>query len=199
MAVDVVSFGCRLNAHEAEVIRAEATAAGLSDTVIVNTCAVTAEAVRQARQTVRRLRRERPNVRIVVTGCAAQTEPESFGAMAEVDRGLGNHDKLDPTAWRTRSPSNPPSNLSTSGGDVGSNGNIYLGGSSTKVNGNIHTDQPTSIGACPGNGVTVSGNPGMGSLVSTTPYSPSVPPMPNRPNGSPGWGSVPMGLTPSNT
>ncbi|HXW28100.1 MAG TPA: tRNA (N(6)-L-threonylcarbamoyladenosine(37)-C(2))-methylthiotransferase MtaB [Xanthobacteraceae bacterium] len=101
MAVDVVSFGCRLNAHEAEVMRAEATAAGLSDTVIVNTCAVTAEAVRQARQTVRRLRRERPNVRIVVTGCAAQTEPERFGAMAEVDRVLGNHDKLDPTAWRT--------------------------------------------------------------------------------------------------
>jgi threonylcarbamoyladenosine tRNA methylthiotransferase MtaB len=101
MAVDVVSFGCRLNAHEAEVMRAEAIAAGLSDTVIVNTCAVTAEAVRQARQTVRRLRRERPNVRIVVTGCAAQTEPERFGAMAEVDRVLGNHDKLDATAWRT--------------------------------------------------------------------------------------------------
>ena len=101
MAVDVVSFGCRLNAHEAEVMRAEAVAAGLSDTVIVNTCAVTAEAVRQARQTVRRLRRERPNVRIVVTGCAAQTEPETFGAMAEVDRVLGNHDKLDATAWRT--------------------------------------------------------------------------------------------------
>jgi len=101
MAVDVVSFGCRLNAHEAEVMRAEATAAGLSDTVIVNTCAVTAEAVRQARQTVRRLRRERPNVRIVVTGCAAQTEPDSFAAMAEVDRVLGNHDKLDPAAWRT--------------------------------------------------------------------------------------------------
>jgi len=101
MAVDVVSFGCRLNAHEAEVMRAEAVAAGLSDTVIINTCAVTAEAVRQARQTVRRLRRERPNVRIVVTGCAAQTEPETFGAMAEVDRVLGNHDKLDATAWRT--------------------------------------------------------------------------------------------------
>ena len=101
MAVDVVSFGCRLNAHEAEVMRAEASAAGLSDTVIVNTCAVTAEAVRQARQTVRRLRRERPNVRIVVTGCAAQTEPDSFAAMAEVDRVLGNHDKLDPAAWRT--------------------------------------------------------------------------------------------------
>jgi threonylcarbamoyladenosine tRNA methylthiotransferase MtaB len=101
MAVDVVSFGCRLNAHESEVMRAEATAAGLSDTVIVNTCAVTAEAVRQARQTVRRLRRERPNARIVVTGCAAQIEPERFGAMAEVDRVLGNQDKLDPTAWRT--------------------------------------------------------------------------------------------------
>jgi threonylcarbamoyladenosine tRNA methylthiotransferase MtaB len=101
MAVDVVSFGCRLNAHEAEVMRAEAIAAGLSDTVIVNTCAVTAEAVRQARQTVRRLRRERPSVRIVVTGCAAQTEPQLFGVMAEVDRVLGNHDKLDATAWRT--------------------------------------------------------------------------------------------------
>jgi threonylcarbamoyladenosine tRNA methylthiotransferase MtaB len=101
MAVDVVSFGCRLNAHESEVMRAEATAAGLRDTVIVNTCAVTAEAVRQARQTIRRLRRERPDVRIVVTGCAAQTEPERFGAMAEVDRVLGNHDKLDPAAWRT--------------------------------------------------------------------------------------------------
>jgi threonylcarbamoyladenosine tRNA methylthiotransferase MtaB len=101
MAVDIVSFGCRLNAHEAEVMRAEATAAGLPDTVIVNTCAVTAEAVRQARQTVRRLRRERPNVRIVVTGCAAQIEPERFAAMAEVDRVLGNHDKLDPAAWQT--------------------------------------------------------------------------------------------------
>jgi threonylcarbamoyladenosine tRNA methylthiotransferase MtaB len=101
MAVDVVSFGCRLNAHEAEVVRAEATAAGLSDTIIVNTCAVTAEAVRQARQTIRRLRRERPQAHIVVTGCAAQTEPERFGAMAEVDRVLGNHDKLDPNAWRT--------------------------------------------------------------------------------------------------
>jgi threonylcarbamoyladenosine tRNA methylthiotransferase MtaB len=101
MAVDVISFGCRLNAHEAEVMRSQATAAGLRDTVIVNTCAVTAEAVRQARQTIRRLRRERPNVRIVVTGCAAQTEPARFGAMAEVDRVLGNHDKLDPAAWRT--------------------------------------------------------------------------------------------------
>jgi len=74
---------------------------------------------------------------------------------------------------------NPPSNLSSAGGDVGSNGNIYVGGSSTNVNGNIHTNQPTSIGSCPGNGVTVSGHPGMGSLVSTTPYTPAVPPMPN--------------------
>src|SRR5215469_15190152 len=101
MSLDVVTFGCRLNTYESEAVRRAAGAAGLDDAVIVNTCAVTAEAVRQARQTVRRLRRERPHARIVVTGCAAQTEPGRFGAMAEVDRVLGNHDKLDPTAWRT--------------------------------------------------------------------------------------------------
>jgi len=72
MSIDVVTFGCRLNAAESEVIRHEAAAAGVSDAVVVNTCAVTAEAVRQARQTIRKLRRERPDARIVVTGCAAQ-------------------------------------------------------------------------------------------------------------------------------
>src|SRR5207247_7138673 len=78
MTVDVVTFGCRLNASESDVIRREAAAAGLADTVVVNTCAVTAEAVRQARQAIRKLARERPHARIVVTGCAAQTEPENF-------------------------------------------------------------------------------------------------------------------------
>jgi len=82
-AVDVVSFGCRLNAFESELIHERARAAGLDDVAIVNTCAVTGEAVAQARQTIRRLRRERPDRRIVVTGCAAQTRPEMFAAMME--------------------------------------------------------------------------------------------------------------------
>jgi threonylcarbamoyladenosine tRNA methylthiotransferase MtaB len=98
MGVDVVTFGCRLNTYESEVIRREASAAGL-DGVVVNTCAVTAEAVRQARQAIRRLKRERPQARIIVTGCAAQTEPAAFAAMQEVDRVLGNAEKLDPLAW----------------------------------------------------------------------------------------------------
>ena len=99
MSVDVVTFGCRLNAYESEVIRREASAAGLDQAVIVNTCAVTAEAVRQARQAIRRLKRERPERRIVVTGCAAQTEPATFAAMEEVDRVLGNAEKLKPQTW----------------------------------------------------------------------------------------------------
>jgi threonylcarbamoyladenosine tRNA methylthiotransferase MtaB len=103
MSVDVVTFGCRLNAAESEVIRREAERAGLRDTVVVNTCAVTAEAVRQARQTIRALRRERPHAKIVVTGCAAQTEPQTFAAMAEADRVLGNTEKLSADVWaRTR-------------------------------------------------------------------------------------------------
>jgi threonylcarbamoyladenosine tRNA methylthiotransferase MtaB len=100
MTVDVVTFGCRLNAYESQVMRREAETAELADTIIVNTCAVTGEAVRQARQKIRRLRRERPNARIVVTGCAAQTEPETFAAMAEVDRVVGNADKLEGKSWR---------------------------------------------------------------------------------------------------
>jgi threonylcarbamoyladenosine tRNA methylthiotransferase MtaB len=99
MSVDVVTFGCRLNAAESEVIRREAERAGLSDTVVVNTCAVTAEAVRQARQTIRALRRARPQAKIVVTGCAAQIEPQTFIAMAEIDRVLGNVEKLSAAAW----------------------------------------------------------------------------------------------------
>lgn len=104
MSVDVITFGCRLNAAESEVIRREAERAGLTDTVVVNTCAVTAEAVRQARQTIRALRRARPQSKIVVTGCAAQTEPQTFAAMPEADRVLGNSEKLSAAMWRqTRS------------------------------------------------------------------------------------------------
>src|SRR5579864_2888317 len=99
MTVDVVTFGCRLNAAESEVIRREAARAGFEDTVVVNTCAVTAEAVREARQTIRAMRRERPQARIVVTGCAAQTEPHTFSVMPEADRVLGNAEKLDAAAW----------------------------------------------------------------------------------------------------
>jgi threonylcarbamoyladenosine tRNA methylthiotransferase MtaB len=95
VSVDIVTFGCRLNIYESEVIRREASAAGVGDAVVVNTCAVTSEAVRQARQTIRRIKRERPDTPIVVTGCAAQTAPEQFAEMVEVDRVLGNEEKLD--------------------------------------------------------------------------------------------------------
>jgi threonylcarbamoyladenosine tRNA methylthiotransferase MtaB len=100
MSVDVVTFGCRLNAFESEVIRREAENAGLDDTIVINSCAVTNEAVAQARQSIRRLKRERPFARIVVTGCAAQTQPEMFAGMAEVDRVVGNDDKMRGGAWR---------------------------------------------------------------------------------------------------
>ncbi|WP_458758684.1 tRNA (N(6)-L-threonylcarbamoyladenosine(37)-C(2))-methylthiotransferase MtaB [Afipia sp. TerB] len=100
MSVDVVTFGCRLNSFESEVIRREAANAGLNDAIVVNTCAVTNEAVAQARQTIRKLRRDRPDARIVVTGCAAQTQAEMFADMAEVDRVLGNDDKMRGEAWR---------------------------------------------------------------------------------------------------
>jgi threonylcarbamoyladenosine tRNA methylthiotransferase MtaB len=99
MSLDVVTFGCRLNITESEVIRRAAGEGGLTDAVVVNTCAVTAEAVRQARQNIRRIRRERPHARIVVTGCAAQTEPDTFSSMPEVDRVLGNAEKLDARSW----------------------------------------------------------------------------------------------------
>jgi threonylcarbamoyladenosine tRNA methylthiotransferase MtaB len=99
VSVDVVTFGCRLNTYESEAIRREAAAAGVDDAVIINTCAVTAEAVRQARQGIRRLKRERPHQRVVVTGCAAQTEAGTFAAMAEVDRVVGNEEKFDARAW----------------------------------------------------------------------------------------------------
>jgi len=100
MSVDVVTFGCRLNAFESEVILREAESAGLTDTIVINSCAVTNEAVAQARQSIRRLKRERPQARIVVTGCAAQTQPRMFAEMAEVDRVVGNDDKMRGEAWR---------------------------------------------------------------------------------------------------
>ncbi|GAA0525884.1 threonylcarbamoyladenosine tRNA methylthiotransferase MtaB [Rhizomicrobium palustre] len=93
MSIDIVTFGCRLNAYESEAIKARTE--GLTNTVVVNTCAVTAEAVRQSRQQIRKLRRERPDARIIVTGCAAQTEPDTYAKMPEVDMVLGNGEKLD--------------------------------------------------------------------------------------------------------
>lgn len=91
---DTLTFGCRLNAYESEVMRDLAKKANLGDVLVVNTCAVTGEAVRQARQAIRRAKREHPNRKIIVTGCAAQTEARSFGDMNEVDLVIGNDDKL---------------------------------------------------------------------------------------------------------
>ncbi|MGA0602584.1 tRNA (N(6)-L-threonylcarbamoyladenosine(37)-C(2))-methylthiotransferase MtaB [Caulobacter sp. KR2-114] len=96
--VNIVTFGCRLNAYESEAIRQQAAADGLSDAVVFNTCAVTAEAVRQARQAIRKARRERPGARLIVTGCAAQIDPAAFAAMPEVDLVLGNAEKAAPGA-----------------------------------------------------------------------------------------------------
>ena len=93
------NHGCRLNAYEAEAMRELAAGAGLTDTVIVNTCAVTAEAVRKARQDIRKRRRENPDARLVVTGCAAQTDPDGFAAMPEVDHVVGNTEKMQPATW----------------------------------------------------------------------------------------------------
>src|SRR5271169_3785623 len=100
MSVEILTFGCRLNAFESEVIAHEAASAGLTDTIVVNSCAVTNEAVAQARQSIRRLKRARPEARIVVTGCAAQTQTQMFADMAEVDRVVGNDDKMRGDAWR---------------------------------------------------------------------------------------------------
>ena len=101
---EVITFGCRLNACESEAIARQAAADGVTDVVVVNTCAVTAEAVRQARQAVRRARRERPEARVVVTGCAAQTVPSGFLAMPEVDVVLGNGEKSAPGALSAEGP-----------------------------------------------------------------------------------------------
>jgi threonylcarbamoyladenosine tRNA methylthiotransferase MtaB len=96
---EILTFGCRLNAYESEVIRAHATGAGLDDVIVVNTCAVTGEAERQARQAIRRARRAHPDARIVVTGCAAQIDPERYSAMEEVNAVLGNSEKLMSESW----------------------------------------------------------------------------------------------------
>ena len=93
------TLGCRLNAYETEAMKELAAAAGLDNAVIVNTCAVTAEAVRKARQEIRRLRREHPDATLIVTGCAAQTEPETFASMPEVSRVIGNTEKMQATTW----------------------------------------------------------------------------------------------------
>jgi len=98
--IDVITFGCRLNTYESEVMKAEAAKAGLDDAILVNTCAVTGEAVRQARQAIRRARRENPKARIIVTGCAAQTDAAGFAAMPEVDAVLGNEEKLKADNYR---------------------------------------------------------------------------------------------------
>jgi threonylcarbamoyladenosine tRNA methylthiotransferase MtaB len=107
---EVITFGCRLNAFESEVIRRAAAAAGLTGAVIVNTCAVTAEAERQARQAIRRARRQRPGASIIVTGCAAELSPERYSALPEVDRVLDNRAKLRPQSYRQ--PELPASDLS---------------------------------------------------------------------------------------
>ena len=101
--VKIVTFGCRLNAYESEVMRAQARAAGLENAVIVNTCAVTAEAERQARQAIRRARREHPGARLIVTGCSAQIDPNAYARMAEVDQVLGNEEKLKAESFRAES------------------------------------------------------------------------------------------------
>ena len=120
MSADIVTFGCRLNTHESEVMRAHANAAGLDDTVIVNTCAVTGEAVRQARQTIRRIKRENPQKTVIVTGCAAQTESDTFLQMPEVDRvePAAERDDLDAhatPALANSAGSNVPSNSNSTG------------------------------------------------------------------------------------
>ncbi|MBB2712068.1 tRNA (N(6)-L-threonylcarbamoyladenosine(37)-C(2))-methylthiotransferase MtaB [Rhizobium sophoriradicis] len=99
--IEVITFGCRLNTYESEVMKAQAEKAGLNNAVLVNTCAVTGEAVRQARQAIRRARRDNPHARIIVTGCAAQTEKETFAAMPEVDAVLGNEEKLASASYRS--------------------------------------------------------------------------------------------------
>jgi threonylcarbamoyladenosine tRNA methylthiotransferase MtaB len=105
-SVETITLGCRLNLYESEAMRGLATDAGLKDVVLVNTCAVTSEAVRQARQTIRKARRDRPDAMIVVTGCAAQIDPAMFSAMPEVDRVIGNAEKADPAVFRALASTN---------------------------------------------------------------------------------------------
>lgn len=100
MSVEVITMGCRLNGYESGVIQENLTQANLTDVIVINSCAVTAEAVRQAKQTIRKLGREQPHKKIIVTGCAAQTEPETFANMTEVAKVLGNHEKLLPESFK---------------------------------------------------------------------------------------------------
>jgi threonylcarbamoyladenosine tRNA methylthiotransferase MtaB len=116
MGVEIVTFGCRLNSAESEVMRRHA--GQHDDLVIVNTCAVTAESTRQARQAIRALRRTRPDARIVVTGCAAQIEPENFAAMPEVDRVVGNAEKLQAGTWQSLFAAMPDADSKTRVGDI---------------------------------------------------------------------------------
>ncbi len=106
MTLEVVTFGCRLNSVEGEALRRQAQAAGLTDLAVVNTCAVTSESTRQARQAVRRLHREQPGRPVVVTGCAAQIEPQRFAQMPEAARVIGNAEKLEPATWAALARSN---------------------------------------------------------------------------------------------
>jgi threonylcarbamoyladenosine tRNA methylthiotransferase MtaB len=97
---EIITFGCRLNSFESEQIRTQTCEAGLQNIVVVHTCAVTSEAERQARQAIRRARRDRPDARIVVTGCSAQISPDMYAGMDEVDQVIGNREKLDPNVWQ---------------------------------------------------------------------------------------------------
>src|SRR5438132_12570573 len=105
---EIITFGCRLNAFESEVIRRAAATAELTEAVIINTCAVTAEAERQARQAIRRARRQHPEATIIVTGCAAEIAPERYAALPEVDRVLGNQAKLRAQSYFPDPHPNPP-------------------------------------------------------------------------------------------
>ncbi len=98
------NHGCRLNAYETEAMKELATAAGVDNAIVVNTCAVTSEAVRKARQDIRKLRRDHPDAKLIVTGCAAQTEPDTFARMSEVDVVLGNTEKMNPATWAGMAP-----------------------------------------------------------------------------------------------
>ncbi|WP_407642373.1 tRNA (N(6)-L-threonylcarbamoyladenosine(37)-C(2))-methylthiotransferase MtaB [Arboricoccus pini] len=98
--LEVITFGCRLNSYESEVIRAHASAASIDNAIIIHTCAVTAEAERQARQAIRKARRERPGARLIVTGCSAQVASRAYADMPEVDHVVGNAEKLDPDVWK---------------------------------------------------------------------------------------------------
>ena len=100
MSPEIVTFGCRLNSFESEIMRGHLRALGLDDVVVVHTCAVTSEAERQGRQAIRRAKRDRPEARIVVTGCSAQIDPARYTAMPEVAHVLGNEEKLDGAVWR---------------------------------------------------------------------------------------------------